>query len=148
MVEAAGGMNEREAWVATLRHLDARLSALEALLGAAEVTPEMIEAGEGVLAKNYLGDGIYDLRGVIIREIFLAMRSAEMGVPSEPRRGFVGLEGAQGPFWVRPSELVLVEDGAVPGTTWVNCRLGGIRQVAGSVAEVLALLGEVGGGGE
>lgn len=38
-----------------------------------EVTPEMIEAGSMVLARFYLGDGIYDVREPCLRELYRAM---------------------------------------------------------------------------
>jgi hypothetical protein len=38
-----------------------------------EVTPEMIEAGEAILANHYLGDGVYDVSAQVISEMYRAM---------------------------------------------------------------------------
>ena len=51
-----------------------------------EVTPEMLSAASEVLEKYYLGDGIYDVRGPCLGDIFRAMDESRRKSHSPDRR--------------------------------------------------------------
>ena len=71
----------------------------------------------------------------------MMLKPGPVSVPAVPRRGFVRLEGVLGELWVRP-DLVATVDGAGDGGARVRWN-GGASVVRHTVAEVLALLGEV-----
>jgi hypothetical protein len=41
-----------------------------------QITPSMVEAGEDVLERHYLGEGVYDLTAATLTEVFRAMDGA------------------------------------------------------------------------
>lgn len=69
-----------------------------------KVTPEMLREGSRILAEHYMGEGVYDLRGKILTEIYLAMRGKENDRVVRLRQRHPMLES---PEWIKWREDTL-----------------------------------------